>query len=196
MRVRIHIDFEVSPLLKRIGRLALPVVIILVGGAVYAGVPNTFKPGDSLSAQTMNDNFTALDQRITKLEALSATETADGGWSSGATFCGSTGTTVGDLSTLSSTGTATGYAKARALCQAVCGAPGAHMCIAAEIVKSSALGHAVPKGWYSTGASDYYLNSDCIGWTSTAGYQGAVWDGTGPSFVSDCTSTNQVLCCD
>ena len=52
-------------------RLVLtPVAIVLATTAIVrASVPNVFKDGDTLSAQTMNDNFDALDQRIGKLES-------------------------------------------------------------------------------------------------------------------------------
>jgi hypothetical protein len=78
MRIRINIDHEISPRAKRVLKLAVPVCILLVGGVALAGVPHTFADGDALSAQAMNDIFSNLDTRLSKLEALVGTGT-DGG---------------------------------------------------------------------------------------------------------------------
>jgi hypothetical protein len=50
------------------GGLAL-LMVVGAGALVRAGVPNTFQSGDLLSADGMNKNFEALDQRIAALEA-------------------------------------------------------------------------------------------------------------------------------
>jgi hypothetical protein len=50
------------------GGLAL-VIVVSAGALVRASVPNTFQNGDLLSAEGMNKNFEALDQRIAALEA-------------------------------------------------------------------------------------------------------------------------------
>jgi hypothetical protein len=70
MRVRFNVDFELSPRVKRVLRLGIPALVLLVGGVALAGVPHTFADGDPLSAQTMNDNFSSLDMRLSKLETL------------------------------------------------------------------------------------------------------------------------------
>jgi hypothetical protein len=69
MRVRINIDFEISPRVKRALKIGACAAIVLGASVAYAAVPNTFTDGDALSAQKMNDNFTSLDTRLTKLEA-------------------------------------------------------------------------------------------------------------------------------
>jgi len=69
--MRVRIDFELSPRVKRALRLGVPIAIVLIGGVALAGVPHTFSDGDVLSAQTVNDNFSSLDSRLAKLEALS-----------------------------------------------------------------------------------------------------------------------------
>jgi microcystin-dependent protein len=51
---------------------AAVVLVAFVGGGalVYASVPHTFATGETLSADNLNGNFTALDQRLATLEAL------------------------------------------------------------------------------------------------------------------------------
>jgi hypothetical protein len=82
MRVRINVDYVVSPRVKRALKLVVPAFVLLVGGVALAGVPHTFNDGDLLSAQSMNDNFSNLDSRVAKLEALAGT--GDGGAVTGA----------------------------------------------------------------------------------------------------------------
>jgi hypothetical protein len=69
--MRVRFDFELSPRVQRALKIGVPIVILLVGGVAIANVPHTFNNGDSLSAQTMNDNFSNLDSRLGKIEALS-----------------------------------------------------------------------------------------------------------------------------
>jgi hypothetical protein len=73
--MRVRIEFELSPRVKRALRIAAPIAVVLLGGVALAGVPHTFNNGDPLSAQAMNDNFANLDSRLAKVESLSV----DGG---------------------------------------------------------------------------------------------------------------------
>jgi hypothetical protein len=197
--MRIRIEFELSPRQKRILRLGAAAFVVLGASVVYAGVPNTFKDGDTLSAQTMNDNFTSLDTRIAKLEALEMKLTSDGGYSTGATYCGATASTPGDLSNLSNTGT--GYVKAKAACQQACGSTTAHMCVGMELERSMTLGMSPAGGWFSSGSYNSFSGDDfeCGGWTTTkwanANTSGDFWFPGFPS-VHDCTLNAPVLCCD
>jgi hypothetical protein len=77
MRVQLHIDFELSRPVKRALKFVVPALVLFVGGVALAGVPNVFNTGDVLSATAMNANFTNLDTRLSRLEALAGT--ADGG---------------------------------------------------------------------------------------------------------------------
>ncbi len=71
MKIKVTVDIELSPRAKRLLLVGLSMGVLVVGGAVaFANVPNTFKDGDTLSAATMNDNFAALDGRLTAVEAL------------------------------------------------------------------------------------------------------------------------------
>lgn len=57
--------------MKRL-HLGTCIAIVVVAGAgalVFASVPHTFATGDTLQAADLNNNFTALDQRLTALEA-------------------------------------------------------------------------------------------------------------------------------
>jgi hypothetical protein len=198
MRVRFNIDFELSPRVKRALRLAVPAVIVLGASAAYASVPSTFKDGDALSAQALNDDFGALDQRLAKLESLSAKETADGGYSIGAKFCGaSASTTKGDLSGLAVTGTT--YTKLRTQCQVTCGAPSAHLCSGEELTRTTSLGMATGVGWYSGGVAPGGGFYECIGWTTVLNTQnGPLWSGAGPNAAPSfdtCDKSHPVLCC-
>jgi hypothetical protein len=72
MKIKIvTIDFEIPRRKKRIMILVgLPLGLLLGAAAiVHANVPNTFAPGDTLSAQKMNANFASLDARVTTLES-------------------------------------------------------------------------------------------------------------------------------
>jgi hypothetical protein len=190
-----RIDFEISPRAKRALKVAAAGVIVLGGSVALANVPNTFKSGDALSAQSMNDNFTALDTRLAKLETLTAKASGDGGYSLGATFCGaSSSTTKGDLSGLSVTGTT--YVKARTQCQTTCAAPSAHLCAGDELTRSVQLGVAPTTGWYSSSAGTSGF-AECLGWTNTSSAQfGPAWSGSGqsPQYAS-CDTLYPILCC-
>jgi hypothetical protein len=50
----------------RIGILA---AVVIVSAVAFAGVPHTFVSGETLQAADLNANFSALDTRITALEA-------------------------------------------------------------------------------------------------------------------------------
>jgi len=199
--MRIRIDFEIPPRAKRALKIAAAGTIVLAGSVAIAGVPNTFKSGDALSAQTINDNFGSLDQRIAKLEAFQNKLTSDGGYSTGATYCGETAATPGDLSTLTNTGT--GAVKAKNACvQACTSSSTAHMCTGAELERSAALGISTGTGWFAAGAYNSLFGDDfeCVGWTSTTHSgttSGDYWNPAlgGPS-AANCTQSFPVLCCD
>jgi len=197
-----RISFEIPARVERVLKVGAAVAVVLVASVALAGVPNTFKDGDPLSAQTMNDNFTSLDQRISKLETLAVKLTSDGGYSTAATYCGETASTPGDLSNLTNTGT--GAAKAKAACVQTCGSsPTAHMCVGAELERSTALGvSSIGTGWFASGSYNNFAGDDfeCVGWTSTThsgATSGDYWSpGLGGPSVANCTTSFPVLCCD
>jgi hypothetical protein len=196
MRIRINLDFELPPRVKRALLVGIPGAILFVGSIAWAGVPTIFKDGDPLSAQTMNENFSSLDQRVAKLEAVSSKQTADGGFSVGARYCGSTGNSAGNLGGLAASGT--GYAKVKAQCASTCSSPSAHMCTGAELTRSTALGTNAPGGWFTAGTGGPG-NYECLGWTtSSSTYQGPLWGGGASQYPSanTCDASYPVLCCD
>jgi hypothetical protein len=75
------------------------VIALVVGAAALgrASVPHTFKTGDTLSADDLNGVFTALDQRLTTLEAkepFAGTYPGVHGLGSSLLFCGAAPTTL------------------------------------------------------------------------------------------------------
>src|SRR5258708_32790569 len=91
MRVHFQVEFELSPRTKRWLKLGIPVAVLLAGGVALAGVANTLKDGDPLSAQTMNANFASLDTRLAAVESLVG---GDGGAPGVATWRDSTNALV------------------------------------------------------------------------------------------------------
>lgn len=69
MKFQVNIDIDVPRWVRNAALVLTPVAIVLATTAIVrASVPNVFNDGDTLSAQTMNDNFDALDARIKALE--------------------------------------------------------------------------------------------------------------------------------
>ena len=98
------------------------------------------------------------------------------------------------------TGNVGGYAGAKALCEATCAAsPSAHLCDAAEVVRTAQLGVTIPApGWYATGvysAPGTSPMTDCDGFTSAGasvlGPLGAAVPGS-----DACSVAHPLLCCD
>lgn len=157
----------------------MPAAALLVVVNGRANVPNTFMDGDTLTAKSLNDNFTDIDSRLSKLET---------------TYCGTTVTVTGQLDA------ANGYMAGKTLCQGVaaCGAEG-HMCTSMEMVNYTSTGGAAPpSGWVVTGQHASVANqamNDCEGFTKAdPQVWGEVWQGNHP-FASTCNNTHPVLCC-
>ena len=64
------VDLEVSPRAKKwCLRAGIPLALLVGGGAIaWASPPHAFSDGQILTAQELNDNFTALDARLTVVE--------------------------------------------------------------------------------------------------------------------------------
>jgi hypothetical protein len=212
MKIKVYVlDLEIPRKTKRIALLLSAPLVVLIGlGAIaYATVPNIFTSGEALSSAQMNANFGNLDGRLTAIEGLLATATADGGYALGATYCGATAATEGSFS---GPGTLTGYASAKAQCQAVpgCAPASAHMCTADEMVRTRQTGRSIDAGaatygWFSTGSYGYYpgtgtYTGDCEGWTTnSASVLGDIWGTmTTPPEIPQptyCSATYPILCC-
>ena len=199
------------------------VSIVCLGAIVFATVPNVFASGDPLSSSKMNQNFASLDSavamlntqvggmgtqltnlgtRIAALEGPYVNPKTNKQYSRDAVYCGSTSAVTGAIGT---------YAIAKSLCESVtnCGVA-AHMCTADEILRSTAMGVAIPApasspsgcGWYSTGASLGGGNKDCYGWMSASSSElGSILTLNGASGLvpgpgnSPCNVPYPILCC-
>jgi hypothetical protein len=75
MKLKVYvIDLEIPARTKRRALLVgIPLGVLLGGAAiVWAGVPNVFSAGQTLSSAAINQNFSSLDTRITTLEGAPA----------------------------------------------------------------------------------------------------------------------------
>jgi hypothetical protein len=67
--MRLKVDLEIPQWTKWLaGGIAIGLALGQGAWRVYAEVPNSFKAGDTLSAQKLNDNFASLDSRASTLE--------------------------------------------------------------------------------------------------------------------------------
>jgi hypothetical protein len=63
------VDLELSSRAKRIAAAVAVPLLVLGGGAVaYANVPHTWKDGDVLKADELNENFTGLESDVANLK--------------------------------------------------------------------------------------------------------------------------------
>jgi microcystin-dependent protein len=66
--MRLKIDLQIPQWTKwLVGGVAIGLALGVGGWRVYADVPNSFKAGDTVSAQNLNDNFAALTSQINTL---------------------------------------------------------------------------------------------------------------------------------
>jgi hypothetical protein len=194
----IVVDLELSTRAKRIAAAAAIPLLVLGGGAVaYANVPHTWKDGDVLRAEDLNEDFEAHERQVSAVESHI---TLDGGYELAATYCGRTPSTAGDLSAFHAAGT--GYVKARAQCQVTCSSAAAHMCTSEEMLRSLQLGKELGSGagWYASGAYAVYGTSnqviaDCAGLTSAKNTDLGLIVSDGQPAVQDCNLPIPVMCC-
>jgi len=218
MKLKVYVvDFETPRWVRRVVAYVAPAVLVLgVAAIALAGNLVTWTDGQPLKSADLNNNFTYLEGQITALQTAQAAAqavltqaTADGGYSLGATFCGATAATAGSFS---GPGTLTGYASAKASCQAVpgCSSTGAHMCAPDEIVRTRQRGIPVTAtaadndGWMAGGTYNYYSpgassTTDCNGWTSSSGSSlGPSWvlnAGANAPTIDWCNNAQPILCC-
>lgn len=120
------------------------------------------------------------------------------------TFVGTT--TVTSYTGLITSGSDTGYEAANAICAAEF--DGSHLCMTDEILNTiqtqdiSTLFAGVPDAWIAEGPPGFTANSnDCRGWTSAdTGYLGPWWEfdstGGGVGFLTNCSTTKPLACCE
>jgi hypothetical protein len=126
-----------------------------------------------------------------------ATKT-DGGFTSYSvrgTFCGTA--QVNSAGTMS-VGVYHGYQASMLICESACSSINAHMCASDDVLRSQALGVAVPDGFYSTGVvwtdGVHGLIADCGGWTDVSSF-GPYWSATTGPTAFNCGVPAAVLCC-
>jgi len=206
MKLKVYvIDFETPRWVRRLVAYVAPVVLVLgVAAIALAGNLVTWTDGQPLKAADLNSNFASLQSQINALQAFQVQATADGGYSLGATFCGVTAATAGSFS---GPGTLTGYASAKAQCQAVstCSPTAAHMCTSDEVVRTRQRGEAItysPAGyaWYASGVYATYAGDgqyDCGGWSEIGSTSfGSAWSTVTVSPNNDvCSNSHPILCC-
>jgi hypothetical protein len=181
-----------------LGVVTVPAVI------AHAYDTSWISSGAPVSASALAADLNEAQTRIAALEAFRAQATADGGYSLGGTYCGFTASTG---AVFSGPGTQTGYASARAQCQALtgCSATVAHMCTPDELVRTKQLGRAITYsggsgyGWIASGVGSGTNATDCTGWTvGTTTAQGGAWYESPPTSepaLSGCQVSNPILCC-
>jgi hypothetical protein len=74
MQINIHVDDRIVAFFRRLLRrrwvvAGLGVAVLASAGLLYASVPNAFAPGEVILSSKVNQNFAALDERVTALEA-------------------------------------------------------------------------------------------------------------------------------
>ncbi len=196
---------------------ALLLALMFATATAPAAAPmKTFQPAEKIIAADVNANFKALADAVSALEKKRTVATGPNGgtYSVDALFkATSTAPTTGKIAS----GALVGYAAAKKICEADVASPSAHMCTAAEMVRSAAIGVAMPQGytWIATGQmdSDQGLSSvaerlkvDCYGftWDNTADpkVSGTTWNvksGSEPGGAPSsgvCSLQYKVACCD
>lgn len=185
MKIKVYvIDFETPRWVRKTLAYVVPAIVVLGVAAVVIAAPVQWGASETLTQAKMN--------------AITVVTNGSVSYSVGATkYCGTgPSPTTGAISY----NTLTGYAGAKAMCQASTGCgPSltAHMCTSDEILRSRMVGISVPtSAWYATGVGVPVSGGqiyDCAAYTSAAAF-GASWAGD-PDYAA-CTTSQPILCCD
>jgi hypothetical protein len=108
MRIKIGIDFEVPPRVKRLLLWAIPVSILAAGGIAWASLPHSFVSGETLTAANLNSDLQNLDSRVATIESIrtvyaavasngTLTYEAPSGWATATSTFGGTCSNTQDL---------------------------------------------------------------------------------------------------
>jgi hypothetical protein len=197
INIRLKIDAPTGWQRRVLLYVATPLALVAATAAIaHATIDTTWiMNGQPVSAMKLAGNLNDLDARVSKPTITKMGKQ----FSIGATYCGVTATTPGDLSAL---GGANAYAGAKAACQlvAACGnSLSAHMCSSEELTRTMQLGLPSPStSWYAAGVATgpaTLLVSDCNGYTvNSAGISGPVWINN--AGYTSCNNTYPVACCD
>jgi hypothetical protein len=180
---RVEITREAA---HRIGFVLTTAVVLGAAAAVHADQVR-FSSGETLKASDLNANFDELYAGMNRPVASANGQSI----SVNGLYCGTTEGHTGALG---------GYTAAKALCEAACDSPTAHMCTIEEAVRSQVLGVTWEgEHWVATGLRVEMGNVtawDCYGWLQAngAGYAWSVADGH--ARAANCANTLGALCCD
>ena len=178
--------------------MALGILVMSNSGHVsaqedtFTSVPHTFESGDVISAEQMNQNFSAIVDAIANIKAATGTQVETGpigpagtagiGIKDAGTFAGSveTATSSGNFSLLPGAGGATGVAAADAACEVNFSGSHAEMNSLA-LWKSAADGELAEGEYWASSETDVpfdkstWITSNCDDWTMNTGqYEGPV----------------------
>jgi microcystin-dependent protein len=67
--MKIHVELQIPPWVRNGALIVASVALLMAAFVVHADVPNSFKSGDALKAQQLNDNFIAIDNRLKSVES-------------------------------------------------------------------------------------------------------------------------------
>jgi hypothetical protein len=70
MRIKVAIDVDIPPRVKRLLLWGIPIGIITAGGIAWASLPHTFVSGETLTAANLNADFQNLDTRLGAVESV------------------------------------------------------------------------------------------------------------------------------
>jgi hypothetical protein len=192
MGIDIRINIDLAPWQKRLIRMGVVTgsFIAAIGIGIVLASPQQWTTGQPLTATDINK--LAVISNGTTQQSVGATQ-----------YCGTSAPTNGAISFNG----LTGYAAAKAMCQAStgCGSSAtAHMCSPEEVTRTLQLGASVGNGgWYTAGMyvpvpTESASVSDCSGWTSnTTATLGPTVAGTPPTpSFENCSNMANILCCD
>lgn len=216
MKINFSIDLTPSKALTR-WALMLGVPVATLAGATLVARADvaklvSFSPGQKVNSAQINGNFGEVKASVQALEQSTSTlqndvaalkaqkpvaEVNGKKYSLAAVYKAATTISYdGNLKAVVS-GASNGYAAAKTLCETQTGSPSAHMCTNDEIVRSFALGQAVPTGWFSTAAFNVQSSDDCESWSSSTANLGPYLTVSGSKLgVAGCDGKHPVLCCD
>ena len=181
------IEIELKPgTARRAGIVAATLVILGVGAVVYANQIH-FTSGQALTAADLNNNFDELYAAAAK-----PTVTKNGkSISVGGSYCGATASTYDGA-------TVGGYPGAKAKCETTCSTATAHLCDAAEILRSEQLGIVMPNGVWLAAFTSTNTAIDCISWTNAQSNAGGMVVNVSPPLLLTvaCNTSHALACCD
>jgi hypothetical protein len=182
------IEIELKPAsARRLGAVAATLIVLGLVAVVHAN-QTKFSSGQALTAAQLNHNFDEVYAAAAK-PAISRDGKAI---SIGGAYCGKTAGAPYDGSAVG------GYSGGKAQCEDVCLSPTAHMCDAAEIVRSRQLGVALPDGAWVAAFTSTTTDVNCLSWTNNQNNNFGMVTSLAPPilFQVQCSTSHAIACCD